>query len=95
MIEEAKAPENPVTPKKKALEVLEDRGFKNAKIKKPCVTADYASDNVHIDLIIYKKSGDQHYLAVGKKNSDEDNREWVRSRSPRSDGVDHRLQRLP
>ena len=76
VIEEGKAPENPVTPKKKALEVLEDRGFKNAKIKKPCVTADYASDNVHIDLIIYKKSGDQHYLAVGKKNSDEDNREW-------------------
>ena len=71
------APENPVTPKKKALEVLENRGFKNAKIKKPCVTADYASDNVHIDLIIYKRSGDQLYLAVGKKNSDENNREWA------------------
>ena len=71
------APENPVTPKKTALEVLENRGFKNAKIKKPCVTADYAGDNVHIDLIIYKKSEDQHYLAVGKKNSDENNREWA------------------
>lgn len=71
------APENPVTPKKKALDVLENRGFKNAKIKKPCVTADYASDNVHIDLIIYKRSGEQHYLAVGKKNSDENNREWA------------------
>ena len=71
------APENPVTPKRKALGVLENRGFKNAKIKKPCVTADYASNNVHIDLIIYKKSGDQHYLAVGKKNSDENNREWA------------------
>ena len=71
------APENPVTPKKTALDVLENRGFKNAKIKKPCVTADYASDNVHIDLIIYKKSEDQHYLAVGKKNSDENNREWA------------------
>ena len=70
------APENPVTPKKKALDVLEDRGFKNAKIKKPCVTADYASDNVHIDFIIYKRSGNQHYLAVGKENSDENNREW-------------------
>ena len=76
VIDEEKAPENPVTPKKKGLDVLEDRGFKNAKIKKPCVTADYASDNVHIDLIIYKRSGEQHYLAVGKKNSDEDNREW-------------------
>lgn len=71
------APENPVTAKKTALEVLENRGFKNAKIKKPCVTADYAGDNVHIDLIIYKKSEDQHYLAVGKKHSDEDNREWA------------------
>ena len=76
VIDEGKAPENPVTPKKKALDVLEDRGFKNAKIKKPCVTADYASDNVHIDFIIYKRSGNQYYLAVGKKNSDEDNREW-------------------
>ena len=76
VIDEERAPENPVTPKKKALDVLEDRGFKNAKIKKPCVTADYASDNVHIDFIVYKLSGDQHYLAVGKKNSDEHNREW-------------------
>ena len=76
VIEEGKAPENPVTPKKKALEVLEDRGFKNAKIKKPCVTADYSSEKVHIDIIIYKKEEDQYYLAVGKKNSDENNREW-------------------
>ena len=58
------------------LDVLEDRGFKNAKIKKPCVTADYASDNVHIDFIVYKRSGDQYHLAVGKENSDENNREW-------------------
>ena len=40
------------------------------------MTADYASDNVHIDFIVYKRSGDQHYLAVGKKNSDEHNRKW-------------------
>ena len=76
VIDDDTAPDNPVTPKKEVLEVLEQRGFKNAKIKKPCVTADYASDNVHIDLIVYKRLGDQHYLAVGKKNSDEDNREW-------------------
>ena len=76
VIDEAKAPKDPVTPKKKALDVLEDRGFKNAKIKKPCVTANYSSDKVHIDFIVYKKSGDRHYLAVGKKNSNEDNREW-------------------
>ena len=76
VIEDKDAPENPVTPKKKVLEVLEDRGFKNAKIKKPCVTADYATDNVHIDFIIYKRTGSQHYLAVGKENSDENNRVW-------------------
>ena len=76
VIDDYTAPENPVTPKKTALDVLEDRGFKNAKIKKPCVTADYASDNVHIDFIIYKQSRDQYFLAVGKEHSDEDNREW-------------------
>lgn len=70
------APENPVTPKKKVLDVLENRGFKNARIKKPCVTADYASDNVHIDFIIYKLQNQQYLLAVGKANSDENNREW-------------------
>ena len=79
VIEAGAAPENPVVPKKKTLDVLEDRGFKNAKIKKPCVTADYVSDNVHIDLIIYKQSGNRHYLAVGKENSDETNREWSAS----------------
>lgn len=76
VIEDETAPENPVVPKKKTLDVLEGRGFKNAKIKKPCVTADYASENVHIDFIIYKRWGNQHYLAVGKENSDENNREW-------------------
>ena len=79
VIDNDTAPENPVTPKKKVLDVLQGRGFKNAKIKKPCVTADYASDNVHIDFIVYKRSGNQHYLAVGKENSDENNREWSTS----------------
>ena len=73
VVDDDTAPENPVKPKKKVLDVLEDRGFKNAKIKKPCVTADYVSDNVHIDLIVYKRSGYQHYLAVDKENSDENN----------------------
>ena len=76
VIDADSAPDNPVVPKSSALEVLESRGFKNAKIKKPCVTADYASDNVHIDFIIYKRLGEQHYLAVGKKNSEESSREW-------------------
>lgn len=76
VIEADTAPDNPVVPKKKTLDILEDRGFKNAKIKKPCVTADYAGENVHIDFIIYKRRGSQHYLAVGKENSDENNRKW-------------------
>lgn len=76
VIDNNTAPENPVIPKKTTLGVLENRGFKNAKIKRPCVTADYASENVHIDFIVYKKSGDNYYLAVGKGNSDENNREW-------------------
>ena len=70
------APSNPVDPKQNALEVLEKRGFKNAKIKKPCVTADYVSENLHIDFPIYKESNEQYYLAIGKQNSDESNREW-------------------
>ena len=76
VIEDDTAPQNPVTPKKTALDVLEARGFKNAKIKRPCVTADYASDNVHIDFIVYKRWGNQYDLAVGKENSDVNNREW-------------------
>ena len=76
VIDEEDAPENPVTPKETVLDVLESRGFKNAKIKKPCVTADYASDNVHIDFVIYKLSSGKYYLAVGKRYSDEENREW-------------------
>ena len=76
VIDAEQAPENPVTPKVTVLDVLESRGFKNAKIKKPCVTADYASDNVHIDFVVYKLWSEEYYLAVGKKNSDEYNREW-------------------
>lgn len=76
VIDAAEAPENPVAPKKIVLNVLENRGFKNARIKKPCVTADYSSENVHIDFPVYKRQGHQHYLAVGKKNSDERNRSW-------------------
>lgn len=78
VIADADAPDNPVDPKKVALAVLEARGFQNAKIKKPCVIADYASEDLHIDFPIYKRTGGgQHFLAVGKKNSDENNREWA------------------
>ncbi|MEB8160766.1 nucleotidyltransferase [Citrobacter braakii] len=83
VIEAGLAPENPITPKLAVLEVLEERGFKNAKIKKPCVTADYKADDLHIDIPIYRKyDNGQYELAVGKRHSDEENREWARA-SPR------------
>lgn len=86
------APDDPVVPKVTTLTVLEKRGFKNAKIKMPCVTADYASEAVHIDYPIYKVALGRYYLAVGKKNSAAENRiwsgadphgliEWIRRRS--------------
>lgn len=71
------APDNPVKPKVVVCDdVLEKRGFKNAKVKKPCVTADYTSENLHIDYPVYRRNGDTYELAVGKRNSDEDNRKW-------------------
>lgn len=77
VIKEEDAPTDPTIPKKVVLEILENRGFKNAKIKKPCVTADYKNEDLHIDIPIYSKSESGYYkLAVGKKNSDENNREW-------------------
>ena len=79
VIDDQQAPDNPVDPKKVVLDVLEKRGFTNAKIKKPCVTADYKTQNLHIDFPVYKKSSSSYYLAVGKKGSDEENREWTHS----------------
>ncbi|MNG98544.1 hypothetical protein D3C73_306080 [compost metagenome] len=80
VIEAELAPENPITPKLAVLEVLEERGFKNAKIKKPCVTADYKAEDLHIDIPVYRRYENGHYeLAVGKRHSGEDNREWSSS----------------
>jgi hypothetical protein len=76
VIDYQKAPNDPVDPKKIVLKVLEKRGFKNAKIKKPCVTADYKSLNLYIDIPIYRKQGDTYELAVGKFNSTDENKEW-------------------
>ncbi|NRB39409.1 MAG: nucleotidyltransferase [Pseudomonadales bacterium] len=70
------APTDAVAPKEVALGVLEKRGFTNAKIKTPCVTADYKTQNLHIDFPIYKKVGNTFYLAIGKKGSDSKNRFW-------------------
>ncbi|MCU7804218.1 MAG: nucleotidyltransferase [Candidatus Thiodiazotropha sp. (ex Lucinoma borealis)] len=77
VIDEETAPENPVTPKIVICDdVLEKRGFKNAKVKKPCVTADYMSENLHIDFPVYRKTGGSYELAIGKRNSDKQNQKW-------------------
>ena len=77
VIDHADAPGNPVSPKLTICDdVLEKRGFKNAKIKKPCVTADYAAENLHLDFPVYRKNNGSYELAIGKRNSDEANRKW-------------------
>ncbi|CDH34206.1 nucleotidyltransferase [Xenorhabdus bovienii] len=77
VIEVSLAPDNPITPKEAVLEVLESRRFKNAKIKNPCVTADYKTENLHIDIPVYRRyENEQYELAIGKRHSDENNREW-------------------
>ncbi|GAC13225.1 nucleotidyltransferase domain-containing protein [Aliiglaciecola lipolytica] len=76
VIDADNAPDNPVELKKLVLKVLEKRGFKNARVKKPCVTADYINLSLHIDIVVYRKGGEQYELAVGKLNSNEQNREW-------------------
>ncbi|PYE33904.1 hypothetical protein DFP83_103193 [Idiomarina fontislapidosi] len=76
VIDEENAPDDPVVVKKLVLKVLEKRGFKNAKVKKPCVTADYINLNLHIDIVVYRRRGEQYELAVGKLNSNEENRQW-------------------
>lgn len=77
VIDSEKAPSDPVNPKVVICDdVLEKRGFKNAKIKKPCVTADYASENLHIDYPVYRKSGNAYELAIGKRGAGEAQRYW-------------------
>ena len=80
VIDAGKAPDNPVTPKIVICDdVLEKRNFKNAKVKKPCVTADYVSRNLHIDYPVYRKSNDALELAIGKRGSSKDQRCWEQS----------------
>ncbi|WP_298809753.1 nucleotidyltransferase [uncultured Psychrobacter sp.] len=74
------APDDPVEPKRVIKEVLEKRNFKDPKIKKPCVTADYKSFNLHIDYTVYKV--DQSYttfLAIGKHGSRDEHKDWAQS----------------
>jgi len=80
VIDSDDAPENPVECKIKLDDVLVARGFKNSKIKMPCVTADYTNLDLHIDFPVYRHGfilG--HRLAVGKRHSDENSREWSSS----------------
>lgn len=77
VIDKSDSESDPVKHKKKILETLENRGFQNAKIKLPCVTADYSSLNLHIDYPLYREDSTNNLeLAIGKKSSDEDNRIW-------------------
>ena len=77
VIREDDSESNPVVHKKVILAVLENRGFKNAKIKNPCVTADYSSLKLHIDYPVYREDDyGKMELAIGKVSSLEENRKW-------------------
>ncbi len=80
VIKKDESPENPVMVKKTLKDVLTKRNFKNPKIKKPCVTAQYyksGEPHFHLDYPIYcVDEYDNYKLAVGKENSDEKNRSW-------------------
>jgi len=84
VIDADNAPDDPVAPKKVVLDVLEKRNFKNPRIKKPCITADYKSIKLHIDYTVYQKekfilADDTYYLAVGKHGSSVAHKEWSES----------------
>ncbi|MDN5109559.1 nucleotidyltransferase [Aliarcobacter butzleri] len=82
IIHKDKAPDDPVKCKKIIYDILEKRGFKNHKIKTPCVTADYTSLNLHIDYAVFQVDDSENYdIALGKLNSKEENKEWEYSES--------------
>lgn len=76
VIDASTAPDDPVEVKKLVCAVLDRRGFKNAEIKIPCVTADYASLNLHIDIVVYRKNGNLYEIALGKQYSNASYRLW-------------------
>lgn len=73
------SPDDPVEPKLVIYDILGDRGFKNHKVKTPCVTADYAAENLHIDFTVYRESYGNYELAVGKTHSNAENKVWSSS----------------
>jgi hypothetical protein len=80
VIDSDTASKDPLVPKKLILDTLFKRSFKDPRVKKPCVTADYTSTNLHIDYIVYQKKNmvfEANYeLAVGKLNSGNEHKEW-------------------
>ncbi len=77
VIEAEDAPEDPIAPKKTLRDTLKRRGFANPKIKKPCVTADYVSNDLHFDYTIYRRdSAGGLELAVGKEFSTDAGKKW-------------------
>ena len=77
VIDAEQAPEDPLEPKKKLRDTLVKRGFSKPRIKKPCVTADYVSNDLHFDYPIYKRdSFGRLELAVGKEFSSEAAKKW-------------------
>ncbi len=71
------SPGDPVKAKKIVKDVLLKHGFTDVKIKKPCVTANYKSDNAHIDFPIYRKTLFGNFqLGVGKEHSDDSLKNW-------------------
>lgn len=71
---------NPVDLKKKVRDAL-NRYNRTVAIRRPCVTVNYMCDGAidyHVDLAIYVKRSEDACLelAVGKENSDQENRSW-------------------
>ena len=82
VIHKDKAPADPVECKQVIYDVLENRGFKNHKIKTPCITADYSSLNLHIDYAVFQVNDFEEYdIALGKANSSTENKRWEHSES--------------
>jgi len=70
------SPDDPVEPKLVIYDILGNRGFKNHKVKTPCVTADYIAENLHIDFTVYREAYGSYELALGKTHSNAENKIW-------------------
>jgi len=83
VIADTDAHDNPIDAKITLRDKFLARNFKEPKIKKPCVTAQYFKEgekSFHLDYPIYKKSEyETYFLAVGKEYSKEEERKWEES----------------